>query len=183
MNARHAAPLAATAALVALPFGLTDFWIFISIEVLAFALYAVSFNILLGYCGMLSFGHAAFFGVGGYTAALIVKQSGVPHVIAVACLLLAAMLVSAAAALRSRSSRPTRLTRFASCRPIAYASRASWSGYSAATERLTRPSRCLPRAVLRLQSARVIWWNRKRIWRDRRQTWPHRPVRLREHQV
>jgi branched-chain amino acid transport system permease protein len=99
MNARHAAPLAATTALVALPFGLTDFWIFISIEVLAFALYAVSFNILLGYCGMLSFGHAAFFGVGGYTAALIVKQSGLPHVIAVACLLLAAMLVSAAAAL------------------------------------------------------------------------------------
>jgi branched-chain amino acid transport system permease protein len=99
MKARHAAPLAAAAALLALPFGLTDFWVFISVEVLAFALYAVSFNVLLGYGGMLSFGHAAFFGVGGYTAALIVKQSGLPPALAVACLPLAAMAVSAAAAL------------------------------------------------------------------------------------
>jgi branched-chain amino acid transport system permease protein len=99
MNARHAAPLAAAAALLALPFGLTDFWIFIAVEVLAFALYAVSFNVLLGYCGMLSFGHAAFFGVGGYTAALVVKQSGLPPGLAFACLPLAAMFVSAVAAM------------------------------------------------------------------------------------
>ena len=87
------------AALLALPFGLTDFWIFIAVEVLAFALYAVSFNVLLGYGGMLSFGHAAFFGVGGYTAALVVKQSGLPPALAVAGLPFAAMFVSAAAAL------------------------------------------------------------------------------------
>jgi len=99
MKAQHAAPLAAAAALLALPFGLTDFWIFITVEVLAFALYAVSFNVLLGYCGMLSFGHAAFFGVGGYTAALVVKQSGLPPALAFACLPLAAMFVSAAAAM------------------------------------------------------------------------------------
>ena len=99
MKARHAAPLAAAAALLALPSGLTDFWIFITVEVLAFALYAVSFNVLLGYGGMLSFGHAAFFGVGGYTAALVVKQSGLPPALAFACLPLAAMFVSAAAAL------------------------------------------------------------------------------------
>ena len=99
MKARHAVLLAAAAALVALPSGLTDFWIFIAIEVLAFALYAVSFNILLGYGGMLSFGHAGFFGVGGYTAALVVKQSGLPSALALACLPLAAMFVSAAAAL------------------------------------------------------------------------------------
>ena len=51
MKARYAAQLAAAAALLALPSGLTDFWIFITIEVLAFALYAVSFNVLLGYGG------------------------------------------------------------------------------------------------------------------------------------
>src|SRR6516165_1921361 len=99
MKTRYVAPLAAAAALLALPSGLTDFWIFITIEVLAFALYAVSFNVLLGYGGMLSFGHAAFFGVGGYTAALVVKQSGLPPALALACLPLASMLVSAAAAL------------------------------------------------------------------------------------
>ena len=99
MKARHATPLAAVGALLALPFGLTDFWIFVTVEVLAFALYAVSFNVLLGYCGMLSFGHAAFFGVGGYTAALVVKQSGLSPALAFACLPPAAMFVSAAAAL------------------------------------------------------------------------------------
>jgi ABC-type branched-subunit amino acid transport system permease subunit len=55
MSAQHAGQLAAAAALLALPFGLSDFWVFISVEVLAFALYAVSFNLLLGYGGMLSF--------------------------------------------------------------------------------------------------------------------------------
>jgi branched-chain amino acid transport system permease protein len=99
MKAQHAAPLAAAAVLLALPFGLSDFWVFISIEVLAFALYAVSFNLLLGYGGMLSFGHAAFLGVGGYTAGLVIKQSGLPPALTLACLPFAAMLVSAAAAL------------------------------------------------------------------------------------
>ena len=85
MKTRHAVLLAATAALVALPFGLTDFWIFIATEVVTFALYAVSFNVLFGYGGMLSFGHAAFLGVGGYTAALLVKRSGLPPALAFAC--------------------------------------------------------------------------------------------------
>ena len=35
-----------------------------------FALFAVSFNILLGYTGLLSFGHAMFFGTGAYGTAL-----------------------------------------------------------------------------------------------------------------
>ena len=69
-------------AAIALPFGLTDFWTFIAIEVLVFALYAVSFNLLLGYGGMLSFGHAAFFGVGGYTVAILAKHGGLPLTIA-----------------------------------------------------------------------------------------------------
>ena len=99
MKARHAVLLAAAAALVALPSGLTDFWIFIATEVVTFALYAVSFNVLFGYGGMLSFGHAAFLGVGGYTAALLVKRSGLPPALAFACVPFAAMFVSAAVAL------------------------------------------------------------------------------------
>ncbi len=99
MKAQHAGLMAAATALLALPFGLTDFWVFISIEVLAFALYAVSFNLLLGYGGMLSFGHAAFLGVGGYTAGLVVKLSGLPPVLTVICLPFAVMLASAATAL------------------------------------------------------------------------------------
>jgi len=39
-----------------------------------FAIYSVSFNLLLGYTGLLSFGHAMFFGVGGYGTALALKH-------------------------------------------------------------------------------------------------------------
>jgi branched-chain amino acid transport system permease protein len=88
--------MALTIALLALPLALSEFWTFIAIEVLAFALYAVSFNVLLGYGGMLSFGHAAFFGVGGYAAAILVKQAGLPAGLAFALLPLVALAVSAA---------------------------------------------------------------------------------------
>lgn len=84
--------------LLALPFALSQFWIFIAIEVLAFALYAVSFNVLLGYGGMLSFGHAAFFGVGGYTAAILIKKAGLPPSLAFALVPFSAAFVSAAVA-------------------------------------------------------------------------------------
>ena len=87
------------ALMLGLPFVLSEFWIFIAIEVLAFALYAVSFNVLLGYGGMLSFGHAAFFGVGGYAAAILIKKAGLPAAIAFALVPFAALAVSAALAL------------------------------------------------------------------------------------
>lgn len=44
-----------------------------------FALYAVSFNLLLGYMGVLSFGHAIFFGTGAYATALALTHiDGLP---------------------------------------------------------------------------------------------------------
>jgi branched-chain amino acid transport system permease protein len=89
----------AAAVLLALPLALSQFWTFIAIEVLAFALYAVSFNVLLGYGGMLSFGHAAFFGVGGYTAAILLKKAGLPPGLAFALVPFAALLMSALVAL------------------------------------------------------------------------------------
>ena len=85
--------------LLGLPFALSDFWLFIAIEVLAFALYAVSFNVLLGYGGMLSFGHAAFFGVGGYAAAILLKRAGLPPMLAFALVPVVALVVSALVAL------------------------------------------------------------------------------------
>src|SRR4029450_1025546 len=36
----------------------------------------LGFNLLLGYTGLLSFGHSAFFGVGAYVAAMLVKYLG-----------------------------------------------------------------------------------------------------------
>lgn len=45
-------------------------------EILIFSLFALSFNLLFGYTGLLSFGHAAFFGLGGYAAALAIQHMG-----------------------------------------------------------------------------------------------------------
>ncbi len=47
-------------------------------KVLCFALFACAFNLLLGYTGILSFGHAAFFGGAAYFTAHAVKEWGLP---------------------------------------------------------------------------------------------------------
>lgn len=40
-------------------------------EILIFALFAMAYDLVLGYAGMLSFGHAAFFGLGAYTTGIV----------------------------------------------------------------------------------------------------------------
>jgi branched-chain amino acid transport system permease protein len=47
-------------------------------KVLCFALFASAFNLLIGFTGLLSFGHAAFFGSAGYTAGYGLKALGLP---------------------------------------------------------------------------------------------------------
>ncbi|RZT36506.1 branched-chain amino acid ABC transporter permease [Cupriavidus agavae] len=46
------------------------------LKVLCFALFACAFNLLIGYTGLLSFGHAAFFGGAGYVAGHAMKEWG-----------------------------------------------------------------------------------------------------------
>jgi len=41
-------------------------------EILVFAIFAMAYDLMLGYAGMLSFGHAMFFGLGAYTTGLII---------------------------------------------------------------------------------------------------------------
>ena len=70
-------------ALFILPFVLSkmgrtgEFWIWVTTEMIIMALFATSLNLILGFGGMVSFGHAAFFGVGAYTVALLMKKAGV----------------------------------------------------------------------------------------------------------
>jgi branched-chain amino acid transport system permease protein len=60
-----------------------------------FAVYSVSFNLLLGYTALFSFGHAMFFGAGGYGTALALKHiAGLPLLGAVGIGLLAAILLA-----------------------------------------------------------------------------------------
>jgi branched-chain amino acid transport system permease protein len=44
-------------------------------EILIWGIFAMSLDLLMGYAGMVSFGHSAFFGVGGYVAALALLNS------------------------------------------------------------------------------------------------------------
>lgn len=48
-----------------------EYWTQVSTEVLILGLFAMSFNLLYGYMGQISFGHAAFFGVGAYASAML----------------------------------------------------------------------------------------------------------------
>jgi branched-chain amino acid transport system permease protein len=50
---------------------------------LCFALFACAFNLLIGYTGLLSFGHAAFLGTAGYTTGHAIKAWGLPPELAV----------------------------------------------------------------------------------------------------
>jgi branched-chain amino acid transport system permease protein len=56
----------------------------LAVNILIFGLYAVGFNMLFGYTGMLSFGHAAFLGVGSYLAGIAVVHAGWPWWAAIA---------------------------------------------------------------------------------------------------
>src|SRR5450830_1596940 len=60
---------------LAAPFGLYPVFL---MKMLCFALFACAFNLLIGYTGLLSFGHAAFFGAAGYVAGQALKSWGVP---------------------------------------------------------------------------------------------------------
>jgi len=66
--------LLAFAALVllgVLPFVVGTYSIMLITEIMIMGIFALSFNLLFGYTGLLSFGHAAFFGVSGYVTAFL----------------------------------------------------------------------------------------------------------------
>lgn len=53
------------------PMALSKYWTYLMAEVMIFALFAISFNVLFGFTGMLSFGQASIFGAGAYSIALM----------------------------------------------------------------------------------------------------------------
>jgi branched-chain amino acid transport system permease protein len=55
----------------------------LAVNILVFGLYAMGFNLLFGYTGLLSFGHAAFLGVGSYLCGIAIAHAGVPWPLAI----------------------------------------------------------------------------------------------------
>lgn len=64
-------------------------------QIMIYALFALSLNILVGYLGNISFGHAAFFAIGGYACAILQTDVGMPILLS----LISAMVLSGFAAL------------------------------------------------------------------------------------
>ncbi len=66
-------------------------------QILIMGIFAMSLNLLIGYTGMVSFGHAAYFGVGAYTLGILLQKTGaglIPALLlAVAFAALAALII------------------------------------------------------------------------------------------
>jgi len=86
---------AALAALLAAPLLGDEFIMVLLIDVMLLALFAASLHFIMGPGGMVTFGHAAYFGLGAYGAALSVKFFGAPMEIAILGGLLAALIGAA----------------------------------------------------------------------------------------
>jgi branched-chain amino acid transport system permease protein len=68
-------PIVALLALVPL-LGLPRYYVKLAMEMLTYGLWAVSLDILMGYTGLVSFGHAAFFGLGVYGTGVLISKLG-----------------------------------------------------------------------------------------------------------
>ena len=87
------APAGGVAVLAALPWLLARHQLSILTELLIFGVFAMSLDLLMGYAGMVSFGHAAYFGLGAYGSALCLLQfqAPLPAALAAGALLAAAV--------------------------------------------------------------------------------------------
>ncbi|MDZ4769648.1 MAG: branched-chain amino acid ABC transporter permease [Chloroflexota bacterium] len=63
---------------------LSDFYRSLLTEMLIAGLFALSLNLIMGYGGMVSFGHAAFYGLGGYAVGILTTRYGVDPFVAMA---------------------------------------------------------------------------------------------------
>ncbi len=91
-----AVALAACVALVAAPFFASTYTLTLLGTFTAYAIALLGFNILMGYTGLLSFGHAMFVAIGAYTAAVFTSKLGIRYL---ELILVTAAAISAAASL------------------------------------------------------------------------------------
>src|ERR1700756_3577071 len=72
---RHRAGIAS---IVVLVFPLVMPFTALAVNILIYGLYALGFNLVFGYLGLLSFGHAALFGTGAYLCGIAITHFGLP---------------------------------------------------------------------------------------------------------
>ena len=93
MSWRLALALVAGVALL-VPFVVPQYSLTVIVSALIFSLFAMSLDLMVGYCRLYSFGHAAAYGLGDYCAALILTHLQVPLVIGIALAVLVTVAIA-----------------------------------------------------------------------------------------
>jgi len=96
VNASLIVKLIAVAAIACVPMSGESFYVELVAKMLLMAIFAMSLDLLVGFTGLVSFGHAAYFGIAAYSVALFTAKFGQ---MSLWVMLPAAILLSAAAAL------------------------------------------------------------------------------------
>ena len=109
MGPKHIAAIAGLVAALALPWALqaagVDFYLSVVSRMVVYAIAATSLNLLIGYGGMISLGHAAFFGLGAYSTGVLLSegvQSAGLHLLVIIAVVGLVALVIGAISLRTR---------------------------------------------------------------------------------
>lgn len=76
--------IAALILAIVYPFVVRIYLVTLAVDILIYAIFAMSLDLILGYAGLTSFGHAAFFGVGAYILAYLTTQLGVNNLLVTA---------------------------------------------------------------------------------------------------
>jgi branched-chain amino acid transport system permease protein len=92
---RYLPLLLALLALALFPLFGSSFYVGLLTRILILAIFAMSLDLLIGYTGLVSFGHVAFYGVGAYTLAIGFQNAGIIHLWQALPLSLAAAAVAA----------------------------------------------------------------------------------------
>src|SRR5712692_1417808 len=88
---KHRASIASLAVLV---FPLVMPFTALAVNILIYGLYALGFNLVYGYLGLLSFGHAALFGTGAYLCGIAIVHFALPWYAAIALGLLGGLYIA-----------------------------------------------------------------------------------------
>src|SRR3954462_5481271 len=88
-------PRASIASLFVLVFPLVMPFTALAVNILIYGLFALGFNLVFGYLGLLSFGHAALFGTGAYLCGIAIVHFALPWYAAIALGVLGGLVMAA----------------------------------------------------------------------------------------
>jgi len=105
VTGRHVAIAAAVFALIAVPYAITEaYYVNVASQILLYAIFALGLNVLVGYAGLVSLGHAGLFGVASYVVAYLLAADHGHAVAILASLVIGLVATAGFAALSLRAT-------------------------------------------------------------------------------